>query len=456
MTTSHSHPDVQDPPFRPAYAWFVVAAISLLQIGSYIDRQVITLLVEPMRRDFLLTDTRISLLLGFAFAVFYAAMAIPAGRLTDKYNRVKIISISVIFWSVATLGCMLAGGYWSLFAARMLVGLGEAALIPAGFSLLGDYFKPGKVAMATSTVTGASFVGSGIALSFGGFVISRLPGTEFVTLPMVGDVRSWQLAFGFASIPSIVFLSLFLLVKEPPRRGIATSVQGSISLRDAFVYLRDDKALWISVFTGMTLISAFQYGLTAWVPTFFVRTYAWTEGEIGQLYGASFLICGTAGTLSGGWLCDKLYSKFGRRTFLITPLISAIISIPLVFMFALAGSGMVSAILIVPLTYFGTLSFGAAIASIPSLAPNRMRGQLVAAYMLIGTLFGQGCGPWLIAAFTDYVVGDPMGLSRSIATVSISLLVVAALILWAGVRAIPQVQTNMDITPAQGEIAQKT
>ena len=419
----------------PAYSWFVVAAVSLLQIGSYIDRQVITLLVEPMREDFGIGDTQVSLLLGFAFAVFYAVMAIPAGRLADRYSRVRLIIASVFFWTLATLWCMVAEGYRGLFIARMLVGLGEAALIPAAFSLLSDYFRPGKLGLATSTVTGASFLGSGVALALGGYVISRLPSAQFITLPLVGDVRSWQLAFGFASIPSVVFLGLFLFVREPARSGQLAPREKGVSIQEALKYLGADKALWTSVFIGMAMIGAFQYGLTAWVPTFFIRSYGWTTAEIGQLYGATFLICGTSGTVTGGWLCDRLFQHFGRRTFVITPLLSAGLSIPLVLGFALGGSGLVSAIMLVPLTFIGTMAFGAAIASIPSLAPNQMRGQLVAVYILFSTIIGQGCGPWLIAVFTEYVLGDPQAIRLSIGVVSTSLLVLAAIILAGGARA---------------------
>ena len=431
-----SNSNAADTQSTAGYSWFVVAAVSLLQIGSYIDRQVITLLVEPMRRDFGIGDTEVSLLLGFAFAVFYALMAVPAGRLADRYSRVTLIVISVIFWTFATLWCMVAEGYRGLFVARMLVGMGEAALIPAAFSLLSDYFRPGKLGLATSTVTGASFLGSGIALAAGGFIISRLPAAEFVTLPVFGDIRSWQLAFGFASIPSVIFLGLFLFVREPARSGRLAQHDDSTSMFGAFEYLRKDWAMWSSVFLGMAMIGAFQYGLTAWVPTFFIRSYGWNTAEIGQLYGAVFLICGTSGTVTGGWLCDRLFKSFGRRTFVITPLLSASLSVPLVLGFALADSGTVSAVMLVPLTFVGTMAFGAAIASIPSLAPNQIRGQLVAVYMLFSTIIGQGCGPWLIAVFTEYVMGDPQALNVSLGVVGASLLVLASLILWGGTRAI--------------------
>lgn len=424
-----------DDRYGPFYPWFVVFALSMLQIGSYIDRQVINLLVEPMRRDFAINDTQVSLLLGLSFAVFYALIAIPLGKLADSYSRVMIVVAGGIFWSVATLACMIADGYWQLFAARMMVGVGEATLIPAGYSLLSDYFRPGRVATATSIVTGSSFLGSGLALVLGGIMIDALPKAEFVSLAFIGDVRSWQLAFGFASIPTFAVLLMFVFVREPARRGTAVTTAAATP-REALAYLGTDKALWISLYVGMSLLSAFQFGLTAWIPTFFMRTYGWTTTEAGQMYGTMFVVVGTMGTLSGGWICDRLFDRIGRRAFVMTPLLASLVCLPSVIVFALAGDATISTIALVPLTYFATVAFGAAIAAIPSLAPNRMRAQLVAAYMLCGAIIGQGGGPWLIAVYTDYVAHDPALISQSIALVSPVLLIIAALILGNSTRRI--------------------
>jgi MFS family permease len=129
-----------------------------------------------------------------------------------------------------------------------------------------------------------------------------------------------------------------------------------------------------------------------------------------------------------------LFDRYGRRAFILTPLASALISIPLIPVFALSNSALASAVLLIPLTYFGTLSFGAAIAALPSLAPNRMRAQLVAAYMLVGTIVGQGGGPWIIAVFTDFVVGEPALIRYSIAAVSTAVLAAGAAVLAIGLR----------------------
>ncbi|MBM3514085.1 MAG: MFS transporter, partial [Alphaproteobacteria bacterium] len=379
--------------------------------------------------------TQVSLLLGLSFALFYAVVAIPIGKLADSYNRVAIIVGGALFWSVATLGCMIAGSYWQLFAARMMVGIGEATLIPAGYSVIGDYFRPGRVATATSIITGASFLGSGLALVLGGLLIDALPTSAFVSLPLVGEVRSWQLAFGLASIPTFAVLLLFFFVREPARRGAGTTTQAATP-REAFAFLATDKALWGSLYIGMSLLSAFQFGLTAWIPTFFMRTYDWTTAEAGQMYGTMFVVVGTLGTLSGGWICDRLFDRIGRRAFVMTPLLGSLICLPSVFVFALASDATVSTIALVPLTYFATVAFGAAIAAIPSLAPNRMRAQLIAAYMLLAAIVGQGGGPWLIAIYTDYVARDPALIAQSIAIVCPILLIATVLVLWNSVRRI--------------------
>lgn len=417
------------------YAWFVVFALSLLQIGSYIDRAVINLLVEPMRRDFHINDTDASLLLGFAFSLFYAAMSVPIGRFADTHKRTAIIFVSVLFWSLATIGCMIAQSYGQLFVARMLVGLGEAALLPAGLSILSDYFRPGKLAKASACLTGASFIGSGIALMFGGAILAQFPSHGSISLPLVGETRSWQLAFGFASLPSLVALAAFAFVREPQRQGMVTVERPP--LREVLAYLRSDARLWLCIFGGMSLLNAMQYGLSAWIPTFFIRAYGWSAADIGQIYGACFLVFAPLGTISGGALCDYLFSRHGRRAFLITALVSAILTIPIVILFATAGNATVSAWLLIPLTVFGALPFGAVLSAAPSLAPNRMRAQLVAAYMLFVTVLGQGGGPWLIALYTDYIAKDPAAIGSSIAVVSPFLLTMALVVMWLGLRAIP-------------------
>jgi hypothetical protein len=298
-------------------------------------------------------------------------------------------------------------------------------------------------------------MGTGIALSFGGFVLSRLPSTPTVELPLAGAVHTWQLAFGFASIPSLAVLLLFPWVREPPRHGVAAAATAaaataagataagataatapSVPIADIVAFVTRSGRLWVTVFAGMLLLDAFQYGLTTWIPTFFVRTYGWAPGRIGGFYGTCFMIFGTLGTFSGGWLCDLLTVRYGRVAFLATPLFSAVVAAPLTILVALSGSATVSAWALVPLTYFGTFAFGSGIAAVPALAPNRMRAQLVAMFTLGNALVGQGVGPWLIAVYTDYVAHDPMLIRYSLATVGPLLLACGAVVLALGIRSV--------------------
>ena len=151
------------------YAWYVVSVLTVAYIFSFIDRQILNLLVEPIQQDLNLSDTQISLLQGMAFALFYTLMGIPIARLADVANRRTIIATGVFLWSLMTALCGLTKTFWQLFAARIGVGVGEAALSPPSYSLFSDYFPPGKVTRAIAVFTGGSFLGAGLA-----YIIRRL------------------------------------------------------------------------------------------------------------------------------------------------------------------------------------------------------------------------------------------------------------------------------------------
>lgn len=433
LTPIRSHtPDGRDGPQdgfafgAPAYAWFVVAVLCALQIASNMDRQIINLLVEQIRRDLGVSDVGVSLLQGLAFAVFYSVVAVPIGWASDRTQRRMIIIVGVVFWSFSTLMCMVAKDYTMLFVARMMVGLGEAALIPAAFSMLSDYFPKARLSSAISAVTGASFLGSGLALAVGGFILARLPTTGQVDLPFVGPVFGWQLAFGVVTLPSLVMVAVMAFVREPPRRETGKR-QAGVRVSEMVAFIAHNGRFWAALVSGMALLNIYQMGLSTWTVTFFLRTYGWSAERIGVLYGGYFMVIGTAASLAGGMLCDWIVARGRHDANLIIPLGAAIISLPLTALFALNGDATVSAVLLALLTFVGVLPFGPGIAAVPLLAPNRMRAQLLAVYMLIMTLLGAVAGPWLIAAATDYLFKDPMALKYSIALVG-SLVLGAAVI----------------------------
>ncbi|MGH9937465.1 MAG: MFS transporter, partial [Blastocatellia bacterium] len=208
------------------YAWYVVFVLMVCLTLSFIDRQILSLLVGPIKRDLGISDTRIGLLQGLAFALFYTLMGLPVGWLVDRYSRRTIIAAGVFFWSLMTALCAVAGNFWSLFAARLGVGVGEATLGPAAMSLTSDYFPKEKLGGALSVYAMGIFIGSGLALIVGGTVVSAVAGMPAVTLPIIGEIASWRLTFLIVGAPGLLVGLLVYTVREPLRRDLLRPSEG--------------------------------------------------------------------------------------------------------------------------------------------------------------------------------------------------------------------------------------
>jgi MFS family permease len=417
------------------YAWSVVAILCVGAVVSMLERQVINLLVEPLKADLRISDTQISILQGFAFAIFYSLMALPIGRIIDARSRVTVIMVGVIVFSLATFSCGLATGFLSLVLARMLVGVGEATLMPAGMSLLGDYFPSDKLGRAVGLFIGSTYAGSGIALIVLGAVLGVLKGQPDVVLPVLGPLRDWQLAFMLASLTGFLFIALLFLVREPPRSSASgIPVADPVPMAETFRFMGAHLGRIVPIYVGIPLLAAANFAMNAWIPTFFIRTYGWEASAIGPVFGLMVIICGTGGTVAGGALSDRLTKQGVSSPGLLVPVVSALAAAPFVLGFALAGDSATSLWLLAPAMFLGAMPFGAGTAGIVEFAPNRMRGQMVAIYMLIATLVGTGGGPWMIAMWTDHVIGDPGAIRWSIAIVATTLFVAGALIIASGLR----------------------
>ncbi|MBL0923128.1 MAG: MFS transporter [Sphingomonadaceae bacterium] len=418
------------------YAWFVVFVLCFGACVSLLERQVINLLVEPLKADLGISDTQISILQGFAFAIFYGIFSIPLGRMADTRNRVGIIIAGTILFSIATFVCGLATGFLLLLIGRMFVGVGEATLTPAGMSLLGDYFPPEKMGRAIGFFTGSTFAGSGLAFMLIGALLGWLGEHPNFVLPVIGEVRDWQLAFILAALPGFLFVALLLMVREPPRSDASGSVDPPAPVAATVRYMLANAAILGPLFIGLPLIAAANFAMNAWVPTFFIRTYGWQASEIGAVFGLYVSILGTGGVVTGGILSDWITGKGRKDAGLIVPLLAVLLSAPFVVSFPLAGDATRSLQLLAPAMFFGAMPFGAGTAGILGIAPNRMRGQIIAIYLLIASLIGSGVGPWAIALYTDNVLGDPLLIRYSIATMATALFLVGGLVIASGLRAV--------------------
>ncbi len=418
------------------YAWLVVTILSGLQLVSNMERQILSLTVEPLSRDFHIQDIDVSLLQGLAFALFYALVAIPIGWLADRWRRDRIITIGTALWVVATVASMMAKSYSALFAARLLTGLADASLLPAAFSLLSDYFPKAKLAGALGTVTGASFLGTGASLVFGGLLLKLLPMNGDVVLPLFGAVHGWQLSFGIMGLPGVALLAALFAVREPPRRpGEQEDGAGNGTSMIAFArYTIANRGYLGTLLGGIILLVTYQYGLTNWAVSLFVRKFGWTATQIGLVYGLYFMIIGALASIMGGKLCDHLRDNGRRDANFLIPLVASAVTFPLGLVLALSGSATVAAIALGGITFCVVIAIGPAMAAIPAFVPNIMRAQFVAVTMMLSTLVGAGGGPWLVAFFTEAVFHNPLALPYSLAITASLLLLPAATCFYFGAR----------------------
>lgn len=431
-----------------AYGWYVVFVLCVCGMVAFIDRQIINLLVEDIKADLSLTDTEISLLQGLAFALFYAIAAVPLGRLADTDNRRRIIAVGIVVWTAAAAACGLAKSFVQLFVARMFVGIGEATLTPSGFSMLADLFRPHRLSLPISVFTGSSFVGSGVALLVGGFVIAQLSAMHQVVLPILGEVRAWEAAFIVGALPGLFVVLLFLFtVREPDRRGAATNSSGSAqdekpSLTEVARFVRARLGVFVAVFLGISVLAAVQFCLGAWVPAHFIRNLGWTPSQVGYAYGLIFLFCGTGGVIAGGWIADRLQARGRRDGHLRTAFGAALVTVPFVIAFPMMPTAELAVALLAPAVFFGTMPFGAGPALIPVICPPRMRGLLIAIYLLVANVVGQAGGPLIVALFTDYVFGSPELVSESLKVAPALLLLLGAALVSLGFRGLRQLSAT--------------
>jgi MFS family permease len=419
-----------------AYAWYAVGVLTLAYIFSFIDRQILSLMVGPIQQDLHLDDKQMGLLMGTSFAVFYTFFGIPLGRLADTRSRRALIAVGVALWSVMTAGCGLARTFWQLAACRMGVGVGEATLSPSAYSLISDYFPPKERSTAISVYSMGIYIGAGLAFILGGF-ITDLVGQQSPALPLVGAVRSWQLVFFIVGLPGLVVAVLLRTVREPIRKGVTRTKGGSpveahVPLRGVWEYLRDNRATFLCLNLGIALVALYGYGATSWTPSLFIRRFHWTARQTGLVYGLIVAAGGMLGIVSGGKLADRLRERGYRDADLRVALLTTVAGLPFVMLFPLAPEARTAAALLVPVVFFMSAPFGVAPAAIQLMMPNQMRAQATACYLFVINLIGIGLGPALVATLTDDVFRNPKSVHLSLMVVGAISFAAAAILLWLG------------------------
>ncbi|MCU4364006.1 MULTISPECIES: spinster family MFS transporter [Acinetobacter] len=423
-------------PERSSYQWYVVIICMVAYILSFVDRQILSLMIEPIKADLMLSDTQFSLLQGLAFSLFYAFMGVPIAALADKKSRVKIISVGIAFWSLATAACGLSKNFIQMFLARLSVGAGEAALSPAFYSIVADLFPKHKLGRALGVYAIGAFIGSGLAFLIGGYVIGLLEDVSFVTLPVIGEIKTWQLTFMIVGLPGVLLALLMILtVREPERKGLKMDANGvavKASFKNSIGFIKTHKKTFFCHFIGFSFYTMMLYSLLGWAPAYYMRHFGLDASQTGYILGSIILVANTSGALFCGWLID-FFSKRGYSDAAIRAgaIGCAALIIPSV-LFTQVDNMQLSFALIFVAMFFSTFPIPASAATTQMLTPNQLRSQVSAKFLLISNLIALGVGTTAVALITDRYYENTLMVGNSISIVNAIAGLIGVFLLYKG------------------------
>jgi len=374
------------------WLYFVLFAIPLV---GFIHRLVINILIDPVSMEFGLSDTQASLLQGPPFAIVYGLMVIPMGFLADRGNRVALLSSGAVLWSLGTLACGLAPTFTTLFVARMVVGLGEAALLPAAVSLIGDSFAENRRGLAMGIFFTGVNAGFSSAYAVGGIALDLAEAGVFQWVPIVADMSPWRQVFLLLSLPGFLLPLFLFTIKEPERHKAIQNERFRQSIKRLFSSQPLTTILFLLVLQA-TVLAVADNGIYAWLPRLLTRLYHLSSTEVGLVLG---VIVATAGTISGP-LAGKMSDYFIQRRGVAGPLLVIIVAVSTATLVA-PMFAMRSVLLVYVATAIWVTAIVAASATtftfVSVAVPNRLRGISASLITSAMALIGLGAGPTTIA-----------------------------------------------------------
>jgi len=403
-----SHNNSVEPPYPGAKsAWFMVALLTIGYVFSYVDRSILSLLIEPIKADMDLTDEQIGLILGPAFGFLYVFAALPLGWLVDRTRRTWIVGFGVTIWSLATAASGVVSNFWHLFYARMMVGLGEPSLSPSAMSMIGDSFPPEKRGKPISVYVAALSIGGSIASLIGAGVLVWAKTADKISLPIFGEMAAWQLTFLAVGLPGLVLGFIFFFLREPTRRpqtGEEIEIKGN-GVSDALRYVGRNLGVYlgfISLACVMVVIAYSHYFL----PSTFDRTWGWSAEKYAFINGSILLVVGPATVIFTGYLSDKWMQAGASDAALRLLVIGFLIMVP---------TGALTMFMPTPELAYCVLTLSnigiamvstTAITALLVITPSQIRGQVTALYYMVLGLTGSFLGSTSVGTLSTRVFGE--------------------------------------------------
>lgn len=398
----------------PGRAWWLVAVLCGAAFLSYVDRLILNVLVDPMRHELAISDAQFSLIQGAGFAVIYVFAGLPLGWMADRHRRLTVITSGMLIWCVGVILCGLAAHFWELLAARAVVGIGEAALAPAGVSLIADAFPPARRAMALGVFLIGFLLGGPAAIAIGGALLQFAQSTRFALLPGLHGLTPWREVLVLLGTLGLTIPILSLTLREPDRKE--RSAAGT-AFGDVLARFRADRHVLLPLYAAMALMSVGDYALLSWLPTLLSREFHELPAKLGFYFGAIAATTAIGGTLAGGALADWIARRQGTggrlklagvvaATATVGPLLVSEPTQALVFV----GLGIWS--------FASALALTTGIAILQGVLPNEDRGFGISLAAFCNTLLGLGIAPTVVAVAARELFSGPRSLAFSIFLIS--------------------------------------
>jgi MFS family permease len=393
--------DMPARPASPAYRWYVVYLLLLIFILSYLDRYLLTLLIEPIKRSMRLSDFQVGLLLGPAFSLFHVIVSIPLGWYADRANRKFLLMGGIVVWCAMTAGSGFVNSFALLLLFRLGLGLGEAVVSPSSVSIISDYFERSQRARAISIFMAGPYLGAGLAFLGGGILVRGLEKLGPVQMPGVGSVEPWHLAFLCVGLPGFLFAALMLTVREPERRE---KIAAPRNFGTAFGYILKRWRAFGALFVGSSCNFAIST-LAFWNIPLFQRLWNWNVAEIGAITGIFYFTAGPIGTALAVWA----QRRFGRDKVdgsMRVLILGLLIGVPASALYPVMPSAQLAVALMFVAFVGKSVATAGGPASMALIAPGEIRGQALAIYNTAIALIGPLLGPPLVGWAID-LSGNP-------------------------------------------------
>lgn len=422
------------------YRYYVLIMVTLVSMINIADRLIMSILMEDIKADFYLSDTQVGLLVGLAFALFYALMSFPIARWADIGNRKNILSLAVVLWSGMTALCGAAVGFWTLFLARLGVGVGEAGGSPPSYSLLADYFKPSERARAMGIYMVGAALGTGGGLIIGG---------------LLGELLGWRKTFLVLGIPGVLLGLLFYATIREPQRGRLDG--GEAQDKQAKAIRQTLKSLagnpvYIRISISFAMLTMIGYAMAFWLAPIMLRNFDVSLSKVGLYLGLTYIAAGIPGPLVGGYLTDYLAKRDARWLAWVPAIATIIVVIALWFCVTAASFQVFIAFFVIAYFVF-MLPQGATLSVLQSSlgAGERAVGSSFA--LMINSLIGAALGPFLVGMFSDALAVEygVKSLNYALIIVCIAGSVIGAMFyLWTAQAMSAELEKDVELEDAVG------